>query len=48
MSDGVRSIRAPIEKPLFRMERWVREAALGREVVPEVNCMFMISVFWRG
>lgn len=48
MSDGVRSIRAPIENPLFRMERCVREAALGSEVVPEVNCIFMMSVFWRS
>ena len=47
-SNGVRSMRAPIKKPLFRMERCVREAALGREVVPEVNWIFMMSLFWRG
>jgi hypothetical protein len=33
MSAGVRSIRAPIWWPLFRMERWARQAALGTGVV---------------
>ncbi len=51
MSLGERSIRAPIEWPLLRMERWVRAAALGAEVVPEVNWMLMVSLgsrFWGG
>jgi len=30
------------------MERWVRQAAFGVEVVPEVNCMLMMSVLERG
>lgn len=43
MSAGVRSMRAPIWWPLFRMERWARQAALGMEVVPEVNWMLTMS-----
>lgn len=30
------------------MARWERLAALGMEVVPEVNWMFMMSRFERG
>lgn len=51
MSLGVRSMRFPMLKPLLRIERWVREAALGVEVVPEVNWMLMVSFgsrFWGG
>lgn len=51
MSRGVRSMRVPMEWPLLRMERWVRAAALGAEVVPEVNWMLMVSLglrFWGG
>ena len=43
VSVGVRSILSPMLLPLLRIERWVRQAALGREVVPEVNWMLMIS-----
>lgn len=43
MSVGLRSILSPMLLPLLRMERWVRQAALGREVVPEVNWMLMMS-----
>jgi hypothetical protein len=43
MSSGVRSMRSPIWEPLFRIERWVRHAALGIAVVPDVNWMFTIS-----
>lgn len=43
MSVGVRSILSPMLLPLLRIELWVRQAALGREVVPEVNWMLMIS-----
>lgn len=51
MSAGERSMRSPMEEPLLRMERWVRQAALGREVVPEVNWMLIVSVgerCWGG
>lgn len=48
MSCGVRSIRSPMLLPLLRIERWERQAALGREVVPEVNWMLMVSLGWRG
>lgn len=34
--------------PLFNIERWLRQAALGREVVPDVNCMLTISSGWRS
>lgn len=44
MSAGERSMRSPMEKPLLRMERWVRQAAFGAEVVPEVNWMLIVSV----
>ena len=37
MSEGVRNMRLPMEFPLFRIEWWVSIAALGWEVVPEVN-----------
>ena len=37
MSCSVRSMRSPMEFPLLRIERCVRQAALGVEVVPEVN-----------
>lgn len=43
MSMGVRSILSPMLLPLLRIERWVRQAALGREVVPEVNWMLTMS-----
>lgn len=43
MSYSVRSILSPILLPLFRIERWDRQAALGREVVPDVNWMLMMS-----
>lgn len=37
MSDGVRPMRDPIEKPLLRIEVCVKQAALGVDVVPDVN-----------
>ena len=43
MSDGVRPMREPMKYPLLRMEWWVRQAALGRDVVPDVNWMLTIS-----
>ena len=51
MSSGVRRIRSPIWEPLLRMERCVRQAALGIAVVPDVNWMLTISLgerFWGG
>ena len=48
MSAGVRSMREPIWWPLLRIERWARQAALGIEVVPEVNWMLTMSEFERG
>ena len=36
-------MRSPMLLPLLRIERWVRQAAFGREVVPEVNWMLMMS-----
>lgn len=44
-------MRSPMEEPLFRMERCVRQAAFGAEVVPEVNWMLTVSVgerCWGG
>ena len=41
-------MRLPIWWPLLRMLWWVREAALGREVVPDVNWMLTISSLERG
>ena len=51
ISEGVRSMRSPILLPLLRIERWVRQAAFGTEVVPDVNWMLMMSLgdrdgFW--
>lgn len=43
MSCGVRSMREPICSPLFRIERWERQAALGAEVVPDVNWILTMS-----
>lgn len=43
MSRSVNRIRSPIWAPLLRIERCVRHAALGREVVPEVNWMLTMS-----
>jgi len=34
--------------PLLRMEWWVRHAAFGNEVVPDVNWMLMMSSLSRG
>lgn len=36
-------MREPICSPLFRIERWERQAALGEEVVPDVNCILTMS-----
>ena len=49
MSFGVRTMRSPIWEPLLRMDRWLRQAALGIAVVPDVNWMFTMSLgerFW--
>lgn len=43
MSFGVRRMRSPICEPLFRMLRWLRQAALGMDVVPDVNWMLTMS-----
>ena len=43
MSEGVKSILSPMLAPLFRIEWWVRQAALGEDVVPDVNCMLTVS-----
>jgi hypothetical protein len=43
MSSGVRSMRSPTWEPLLRMDRWVRHAALGMAVVPDVNWMLTMS-----
>lgn len=43
MSVGVMPMREPIEKPLLRIEWWLRHAAFGAEVVPDVNWIFTIS-----
>ncbi len=48
MSFSVSSMRSPMLLPLFNIERWLRQAALGREVVPDVNCMLTISSGWRS
>lgn len=44
MSCSVRSILSPMLLPLFRIARWERQAALGREVVPDVNWMLTMSL----
>lgn len=36
-SVGVRPIRVAMKKPLLRIPVWVRQAAFGVEVVPDVN-----------
>ncbi len=43
MSCAVRRILSPIWAPLLRIERCVRQAALGIAVVPDVNWMFTTS-----
>ena len=43
MSFSVSSMRSPILFPLLRIDRWVKLAALGMDVVPEVNWMLTIS-----
>jgi hypothetical protein len=43
-----RPILIPIEYPLFRMLLCVRHAALGALVVPEVNCMLIMSSTCNG
>lgn len=48
MSCSVRSMRSPMLLPLFSMERWLKQAAFGEDVVPEVNWMFTISSGWRS
>jgi len=48
MSSGVSNMREPIEWPLLRIEWCVRQAAFGEEVVPDVNCMLMVSSRCRG
>jgi hypothetical protein len=42
-SSGVNNIRSPILLPLFKMLRWLKQAALGMLVVPEVNWMLIMS-----
>lgn len=44
MSSGVRRILSPIWEPLLRIDRWIRHAALGIAVVPDVNWMLTMSV----
>lgn len=44
MSRSVRSMRSAMLLPLLSMERWVKQAALGMEVVPEVNCILTMSL----
>lgn len=48
MSEGVRPIREPMKYPLLRIEWWVRQAAFGVDVVPDVNWMLIISSLCRG
>ena len=48
MSVGVRAMREPMENPLLRIERWVRQAAFGALVVPDVNCIFTMSSRWSS
>lgn len=48
MSFSVRSILSPMLLPLFKIERWVRQAALGAEVVPEVNWILIMSLLSSG
>ena len=43
VSVGVRWRRAPMRKPLFNIFLCVSTAALGEEVVPEVNWMVAVS-----
>ena len=44
ISRSVMTMRSPMDLPLLRMERCVKQAALGAEVVPEVNWMLAISL----
>lgn len=48
MSVGRRDMREPMEKPLLRIEWWVRQAAFGRVVVPDVNWMLTMSSLWSS
>lgn len=45
-SSGVSSILSPMLLPLFRIDLCVRQAALGMDVVPDVNWMFTTSFGW--
>jgi hypothetical protein len=47
-SVGVRPIRRPMKYPLLSIEWCVKQAAFGREVVPDVNWMLIMSSWWRG
>lgn len=38
-------MRDPIWSPLFRIERWDRQAAFGADVVPDVNWILTMSWF---
>ena len=42
-SCSVKSMRSPIDLPLLRIDRCERQAALGKEVVPDVNWMLTVS-----
>jgi hypothetical protein len=46
MSFSVSNIRSPMLLPLLRIERCVRQAALGMEVVPLVNWILTTSSGW--
>lgn len=48
MSFAVNRIRSPIWEPLFKIEWWLRHAALGMAVVPDVNWMFTTSLGERS
>ena len=43
MSFSVSSILLPMLLPLFKIDLCVRHAALGEDVVPEVNWILMTS-----
>lgn len=48
ISVGVRPMRSPIELPLFRIALWLKHAAFGMAVVPEVNWIFIVSCTSSG
>ena len=48
ISFGVSPMREPMKNPLLRMFLWVKQAALGIDVVPLVNWILMISSKWRS